>query len=70
MRSHRIEERRDEVLTLREAQQDITLDELRVALASIGFSVANSTLHRFFARHGITRRKRPGTRSSRTGPTS
>lgn len=70
MRSHRIEERRDEVLTLWEAQQDITLDELRVALAGIGLSVANSTLHRFFARHGITRKKRPGTRSSRTGPTS
>ena len=70
MRSHRIEERRDEVLTLWEAQQDITLDELRVALAGIGLSVANSTLHRFFARHGITRKKRPGTRSSRTGPMS
>jgi transposase len=70
MRSHRIEERRGEVLALWEAQQDITLDELRVALAGIGLSVANSTLHRFFARHGITRKKRPGTPSSRTAPTS
>lgn len=70
MRSRRIEERRNEVLALWGAQQDITLDELRVALASIDLSVANSTLHRFFARHGITRKKRPGTRSSRTGPTS
>lgn len=49
MRSHRIEEHRNEVLALWEAQQDITLDELWVALAGIGLSVANSTLHRFFA---------------------
>jgi transposase len=70
MRSQRIEERRDEVLALWEANRDITLDELRVALAGIGLSVANSTLHRFFARHSITRKKRPGTRSSRTGPKS
>lgn len=70
MRSRRIEERRDEVLALWETRQDITLDELRVALAGIGLSVANSTLHRFFARHGITRKKRPVTRSSRTGLTS
>lgn len=40
MRSHRIEERRHEVLALWEPQQDITLDELRVALAGIGLSVA------------------------------
>jgi transposase len=61
MRSHRIEERRGEVLALWEAQQDITLEELRVVLAGVGLSVANSTLHRFFARHGITRKKRPAT---------
>jgi transposase len=58
MRSRRIEERREEVLALWEADRDITLDELRVALAGIGLSVANSTLHRFFARHAITRKKR------------
>jgi hypothetical protein len=27
-------------------------------------------VHRFFARHGITRKKRPGTRSSKTAPMS
>ncbi len=58
MRSRRIEERREEVLALWEADRDITLDELRVALAGIGLSVANSTLHRFFARYAITRKKR------------
>lgn len=28
------------------------------------------TVHRFFVRHGITRKKRPCTRSSKTAPTS
>lgn len=69
-RSGRVEARRDEILALWEACKDITLDELRVALAGTGLVVANATLHRFFARHGITRKKRPATRSSRTGPTS
>jgi transposase len=70
MRSRRIEERREEVLALWEACQDITLDELRVALAGMGLSVANSTLHRFFVRHGITRKRRPAMRSSKIGPMS
>ena len=70
MRSRRVEERRGDILALWDARKDITLDELRVELAGIGLSVANSTLHRFFVRHAITRKKRPGTRSSRTGPTS
>jgi hypothetical protein len=34
-----------------------------------GTPVGIGTVHRFFARHGITRKKRPGTRSSRTGRT-
>lgn len=70
MRSRRVEERHQDILALWDARKDITLDELRIELASIGLSVANSTLHRFFVRHAITRKKRPGTRSSRTGPTS
>lgn len=69
-RSRRIEEHREKILALWEERKDITLDELRVELAGIGLVVANSTLHRFFARHGITRKKRPATRSSRTGLTS
>jgi transposase len=69
-RSRRIEENGEKILALWEARKDITLDELRVELAGLGLVVANSTLHRFFARHGITRKKRPGMRSSRTGPMS
>ena len=69
-RSRRIEAHRDTVLALYGARRDITLDELRRELGQAGVTVAISTLHRFFARHGITRKKRPATRSSRTVPTS
>jgi len=57
-RSRRIETHRDTVLALHEARRDITLDELRRELGQAGVTVAVSTLHRFFARHGITRKKR------------
>ena len=69
MRSRRVEARREVILALWEARKDITLDELRVQLAGKGLVVAISTLHRFFVRHGITRKKRPATPSSRTVPT-
>ena len=69
-RSHHIEAHRDRVMALYEARRDITLNELRHELARGGLNVAISTLHRFFARHRITRKKRPDTRSSRTAPTS
>lgn len=68
-RSRRIEAHRETVLALHKARRDIMLEELRRELGQAGVSVAISTLHRFFARHGITRKKRPGTRSSRTAPT-
>jgi transposase len=51
-------------------QGDMTLVELQARLIECGTSVGISTLHRFFVRHGITRKKRPGTRSNRTVPTS
>jgi hypothetical protein len=70
MRSGRIEERRDDILAIWGARKDITLDELRDAVADIGLTVSRVGLHRFFVRHGITRKKRPATRSSKTGPTS
>ena len=69
-RSRRIEAHRERVLAIWEAAKDIMLDELRAELAGTGLTVSNATLHRFFARHGITRKKRPATRSSRTAPTS
>ena len=69
-RSRRIEERHEGILALWKARKNITLDELRGQLAGKGLVVAISTLHRFFVRHRITRKKRPATRSSRTAPTS
>ena len=69
-RLRRIEERREEVFAIWRACKDITLDELRVSLAGAGLVVANATLHRFFVRHGITRKKRQAMRSSRTVLTS
>ena len=69
-RSRRIEVHAPTILALYEARRDITLDQLRRELGEAGVAVAISTLHRFFARHGITRKKRPATRSSRTAPTS
>jgi transposase len=69
-RSQRIEAHRQKIIALYEARRDITLDELRRELAGAGLSVAISTLHRFFVRHGITRKKRPATRVNRTARTS
>lgn len=60
-RSRRIEAHAHMILALHEACRDITLDELRRELGEAGVTVAISTLHRFFARHGITRKKRPST---------
>jgi transposase len=69
-RSRRIGVHAHTILELYEARRVITPNELRRELDEAGMTVAISTLHRFFARHGITRNKRPGTRSSRTVPTS
>ena len=51
-------------------QGDMTLVEVQARLIERGASVGIGTVHRFFVRHGITRKKRPGMRSSRTVPTS
>lgn len=70
MRSRRVEERAADVLALWEARKDISLAELRVALAELGLTVSIAGLHRFFARRGMTRKKRLGMPSSKTDPTS
>lgn len=69
-RSHRIEAHAALIFALVEKRRDITLEELRAARAGHGVLVAASTLWRFFRRHRITLKKRPGTRPSRTAPTS
>ena len=70
MRSRRVEARREDILALWEARKDISLEELRAGLAEIGLTVSVAGLHRFFVRHGLTRKKRLAMRLSRTGPTS
>ena len=70
MRSRRVEERRADILAMWEARKDISLEELRAGLVEVGLQVSVAGLHRFFARHGMTRKKRLATRSNRTGPTS
>jgi transposase len=52
------------------AQGDMTLIEVQARLMERGATVGIGTVHRFFVRHGITRKKRLGTRSSKTVPTS
>jgi transposase len=69
-RSSRIEAHADFLLTLVEDEGDPTLAEIQARLAERGMPVGIGTLHRFFARHGITRKKRRGTRASRTARTS
>ena len=53
-----------------EARKDISLEELRIALAEAGLTVSVAGLHRFFARRGMTRKKRLGMPLSKTTPTS
>ena len=68
--SHRIEAHAEVILGAIKRQPDITLNELRALLAEGGVSVAISTLWRFFDRHEITLKKRPGMQRSRSVPTS
>ena len=67
--SHRIEAHAQAILEAIRRRPDMTLKELRALLAESDVSVAISTLWRFFRRHRITLKKRPGTRPSRIVPT-
>ena len=57
MGPRRIEERRAETLAVWEAHKEISLEELRVALIELGLHASVAGLHRFFVRHGMTRKK-------------
>ena len=67
-RTAKIEDHAAFILQAIERQPDPTLAELREMLAERGVSTSIATLWRFFARHGITRKKRPATRRSKTVP--
>jgi transposase len=68
-RSGRVETHRNMIMALIEATPDTAIEELRRALADRGVTVGYGTIRRFFARHAITRKKRPRTPLSRTVPT-
>ena len=67
-RSGRIEAQADLVLGLLAETPDITVEELRAALAARGHAFGYGTLQLFFARRRITRKKRRRTPASRTAP--
>jgi transposase len=69
-RSRRIEARHADVMAAFEEARDQSLEELRARLAARGVAASSSALSRFFQRHGMTRKKRPAMRSSRTVRTS
>ena len=69
-RSGRIEAQADLVLGLLRETPDLTVEELRAALGQRGHAFGYGTLQRFFARHRITRKKRPRTPASRIAPMS
>lgn len=69
-RSGRIEAQAGLILRVLEDTPDITVEELRRALAEHGHRFGYGTIQRFFARHRITRKKRPRTPANRTARTS
>ena len=69
-RSDRIEAHAETILGLVKTTPDMTLAEIREALAGQGLSFGIATLWRFFARRRITLKKRPPMRPSRTAPAS
>lgn len=70
VRSSAIDGERAFLLTLVEEQSDLTLDEIREALAARGTPVSIAAVWRFFDRNQITRKKSRSTQPSRSGPTS
>ena len=65
-RSGRIEAQRGVILSLLEEEPDMTIEELRAALGEQGLVFSYGAIQRFLVRHGITRKKRPATRRSKT----
>lgn len=61
---------RDDILALVEEEVDITLDEIVVHVRqTYGLETSKSSVDRFFARHGVTFKKRLRTPASRNGRT-
>jgi len=69
-RSSKTDIHADRITAMLAENGEITLAEIQSGLAAQGVQIGIGTLWRFFDRRGITRKKRPGTRSSKTAPTS
>src|SRR5215212_1353222 len=65
-RRSRLGEPGAKVLQLVARQPDLTLQEIRSALAASGITVGLSTVHRFLGAHNLTLKKRPCMRPNRT----
>ena len=63
-RSKRIEAHHEAVMAALGASGDATIEEVRAHLAKQGLVFGFGTIQRFFARHALTRKKRPRTRPS------
>lgn len=65
-RSHRIDADRDLIMDWVAAELDLTLAKIGERLkAERGYYTFPSVVHRFFQRHGVTRKKRLRTRSNK-----
>jgi transposase len=69
-RSGRIEAQAALILQVLDQMRDATIEELRNALGARGHWFGYGTWRRFFARHRITRKKRPATLRSKSARTS
>ena len=65
---HRLEPHAELVDRLLAAKRDITLEELRGALAGEGVTVSRSSIDRYLKARGLTRKKRQRTPPSRSVP--
>jgi len=69
-RSQRIEACHDAVVAALGPDRDATIEEVRQTLGAQGLVFGFGTIQRFFARHAITRKKRPLMPRSKRAPTS
>ena len=67
-RRSRLSEHRARVLQLIAQQPDLTLQEIRSALAALGITVGLSTVHRYLSAQNLTLKKRAYMRPSGTAP--
>jgi transposase len=68
--SHRIEAHAVVILKAVDDKPDVTLEELRALLSDHGFEASISAIWRFFARRGVTWKKRLRTQANRNDRTS